>query len=67
MCHSSDTKFFTRFSEQVGQPGADPVPLAGGRPAPDSFTADASDGQPGDPVGLLSTLPAELLALGFAG
>jgi hypothetical protein len=54
-------------NEQVGQPGADPVPQAGGQPAPESFTADASDGQPGDPVGLRSTIPVELPALGFAG
>jgi hypothetical protein len=54
-------------TEQVGQPGADPVPQAGGQQAPDSFTADASDGQPGDPVGLRSTIPAELPAFGFAG
>jgi hypothetical protein len=54
-------------NDQVGQPGADPVPHAGGRPAPDSFTAAVSDGQPGDPVGLLSTTPVELAALGLAG
>jgi hypothetical protein len=54
-------------NDQVSQPGADPVPQAAGQPAPDSFTAAASAGQPGDPVGLLSTIPAELPALGFAG
>ena len=54
-------------NDQVGQPGTDPVPQAGGQPAPDSFTAAVSDGQPGDPVGLLSTFPVELPALGWAG
>jgi hypothetical protein len=54
-------------NDQKGQPGADPVPLAGGQPAPDSVTAAVSAGQPGDPVGLRSTIPAELPALGWAG
>jgi hypothetical protein len=54
-------------NDQVGQPGADAVPQAGGQQAPESFTADASDGQPGDPVGLRSTIPAELPAFGFGG
>jgi hypothetical protein len=54
-------------NDQVGQPGADPVPQTGGRPAPDSVTAAVSAGQPGDPVGLRSAVPVELPALGFAG
>jgi hypothetical protein len=54
-------------NDQVVQPGADPVPQAAGQPAPDSVTAAVSDGQPGDPVGLLSAVPVEPLALGFAG
>jgi hypothetical protein len=54
-------------NDQVGQPGADPVPQAGGQPAPEAFTADASAGQPGDPLGLRSTIPVELPALGWAG
>jgi hypothetical protein len=53
-------------NDPVGQPGADPVPQARGQQAPDSFTAAVSDGQPGDPVGLLSTIPADLPALGLA-
>jgi hypothetical protein len=54
-------------TDQVGQPGADPVPQAGGQPAPDSFTAAVSAGQPGDPLGLLSAVPVEQPALGWAG
>jgi hypothetical protein len=53
--------------DQVGQPGADPVPQAGGQPAPEAFMADASDGQPGNPVGPLSDVPVEQPALGWAG
>jgi hypothetical protein len=54
-------------NDQVGQPGTDPVPQAGGQPAPDSFTAAVSAGQPGDPLGLLSAVPVEQPALGWAG
>jgi hypothetical protein len=54
-------------NDQVGQPEADSVPQAAGQPAPDSFTAAVSAGQPGDPVGLLSAVPVEQPALGWAG
>jgi hypothetical protein len=54
-------------NDQVGQPGADPVLQAGGQQAPESFTADASNGPTGDPVGLRSTIPVELPAFGLTG
>jgi hypothetical protein len=55
---------------QAGQPGTDPlpVPTASGQQAPEaSIPADAGDGQPGDSLGPLGVIPAELLTLGLSG
>jgi len=54
---------------QAGQPGTDPVPgpTAAGQQAPEAFTVDAGNGQPGDSLGPLDRIPVDLPTLGRAG